>query len=363
MKPVRVFIIDDSAAMRSFIRVLLSRDPAIEVVGEAGDAYEARSAIKALNPDVVTLDVEMPQMNGLEFLEKIMRLRPTPVIMVSSLTESGTAAAIEALQIGAFDCISKPGPGEQDVFAAALNAKVAAAARARVRPAAHGRPGASKGQEGLRIAGGYHPDGRVVAIGASTGGVEAITAILSEFPENCPPTVITQHMPRGFTKSFSERLDRCCRPKVSEALDGAKLLPGNVYLAPGGDAHLAISVGRPHRCQLLARDPVNGHRPSVDVLFKSVARTARENAVGVILTGMGCDGAEGLLAMRGTGARTLAQDEASCLIYGMPRAAFEIGGVEKQLPLDRIGSEILRITSANEKETGDDCIRSTRSHR
>jgi chemotaxis response regulator CheB len=235
MKPVRVLIVDDSATMRSLIRELLRSEPAIEVAGEAGDALEARAAIKALNPDVITLDVEMPKMNGLEFLDKIMRLRPTPVIMVSSETARGASAAITALEIGAFDCIAKPGPGEAEVFAQALIGKVRAAAGSRARFAACRDGSASPRQTAPPVAADYCPDGCLVAIGASTGGVEAITAILSEFPENCPPTMITQHMPPVFTKSFAERLDRRCRPKVSEALDGAPLLPGLVYLAPGRD--------------------------------------------------------------------------------------------------------------------------------
>ena len=364
MKPVRVLIVDDSATMRSLIRELLRSEPAIEVAGEAGDALEARAAIKALNPDVITLDVEMPKMNGLEFLDKIMRLRPTPVIMVSSETARGASAAITALEIGAFDCIAKPGPGEAEVFAQALIGKVRAAAGSRARFAACRDGSANPRQTALPAAADYCPDGCLVAIGASTGGVEAITAILSEFPENCPPTMITQHMPPVFTKSFAERLDRRCRPKVSEALDGAPLLPGLVYLAPGGTTHLAVSTAAPHRCRLIAGDPVNGHRPSVDVLLRSMAKTAASNAVGVILTGMGADGADGLLAMRRAGARTLVQDEASCLIHGMPKAAFERGGAEMQVPLNRIASEILRISSSGKKEVSDAIrVSATRTHR
>jgi two-component system, chemotaxis family, protein-glutamate methylesterase/glutaminase len=359
MKPVQVLIVDDSATMRSLIRQVLGHDPHIEVIGEAGDAYEARAAIKDLNPDVITLDVEMPKMNGLEFLDKIMRLRPTPVIMVSSETKSGAAAAIKALEIGAFDCIAKPGPSEVDAFAAMLSAKVRAAAGSRARAVSRHDSAASPS-----AAQNYCSDGCVVAIGASTGGVEAISTILAEFPANCPPTVITQHMPPVFTKSFAERLDRHCRPRVSEAVEGAPLAPGHVYLAPGGATHLAISSELPLRCQLIASDPVNGHRPSVDVLFRSVAKAAAKNALGIILTGMGRDGAEGLLAMRRAGARTLGQDDASCLIYGMPKAAFELGGTEKQLPLNRIASEILRITSLAEKETGDAlCVSHESTHR
>ena len=363
MKPARVLIVDDSAAMRGLIRALLSRDPAIEIAGEAGNAQEGRAAIKALNPDVVTLDVEMPGMNGLEFLEKIMRLRPMPVIMVSSLTEAGAAAAIRALETGAFDCIAKPGAGEQDAFAAALAAKIKEAASSSAKRL-HRISSLSAALQARACAGLYSPDGSIVAIGASTGGVEAIAAILSEFPPNCPPPVITQHMPRGFTKSFSERLNLRCNLNVSEAADGAPLLPGHVYIAPGGEAHLSIAPGHPQRCRLIPGEPVNGHRPSVDVLFQSVANAALRNAVGVILTGMGRDGASGLLAMRRAGARTLGQDEASCLIYGMPKAAFESGAVERKVPLHRMAFEILRMTSAAEKEMSDAlCISYARTHR
>lgn len=347
MKPVRVLIVDDSATMRCLIREMLQHDSAIEVAGEASDAHEARTAIKALNPDVITLDVEMPKMNGLEFLDKIMRLRPTPVIMVSSETASGATAAIKALEIGAFDCIAKPKPGEAEGFAQALTSKIRAAAEQfkMARRSQSSLVRAPSAQPSNAAA--YRPDGRLVAIGASTGGVEAITAILSEFPENCPPTLITQHMPPVFTKSFAERLDRRCKPKVSEAQDGEPLLPGRVYLAPGGATHLALSSGMPHRCKLLAGDTVNGHRPSVDVLLKSVAKTASSNSIGIILTGMGRDGAEGLLAMRRAGARTFTQDESSCLIYGMPKAAFELGGAEKQVPLNRITAEIFKLSSSD----------------
>jgi two-component system, chemotaxis family, protein-glutamate methylesterase/glutaminase len=364
MMPARVLIVDDSATMRSLIREMLRRDVGIEVVGEAGDALEARAAIKALDPDVITLDVEMPKMNGLEFLEKIMQLRPAPVIMVSNTTSRGASTAIKALEIGAFDCIAKPGPGETDGFAQALIVKVHAAAGSRARFPG-GRDGhGNLGRTAPPDAADYRPDGRLVAIGSSTGGVEALTAVLSGFPENCPPTVITQHMPAIFTKSFAERLDRNCRPKISEAQDGAPLLPGHVYLAPGGATHLAIHRGSPHQCRLLASDRVNGHRPAVDVLLKSVAEIASSKAIGVILTGMGADGADGLLAMRRAGARTLAQDEASCLVYGMPKAAFERGGAEMQVPLNRIASEILRISSSGKKEVSD-AIRvcTTRTHR
>ncbi|PNG24415.1 protein-glutamate methylesterase/protein-glutamine glutaminase [Methylocella silvestris] len=343
MNPARVLIVDDSATVRGLIRMLLARDPAIEIVGEAADPIEARAAIKATNPDVITLDVEMPRMNGLDFLDRLMRLRPTPVIMVSSLTAAGAEAAIAALEMGAFDCVGKPGSGEQEQFGDLLIAKVKAAAglrgRARLPRGESARLRACERQP-------YRSDGRIVAIGASTGGVEALITVLSQFPENGPPTVITQHMPAAFTKSFAGRLDRLCRPSVGEAYDGAPLAPGVVYLAPGGAAHLRVEPGAPPRCRLVTGAPVNGHRPSVDVLFNSVAEALGARAVGVILTGMGRDGAEGLLAMRGAGSPTFGQSESSCLIYGMPKIAFELGATQKQVSLATMASEILRVTSA-----------------
>jgi two-component system, chemotaxis family, protein-glutamate methylesterase/glutaminase len=342
MKNVRVLVVDDSATMRGLIQAALERDLGIEVVGKAADALEARQAIKALNPDVITLDVEMPNMDGLEFLEKIMRLRPMPVVMVSSLTTSGGDATIRALEVGAVDCVAKPMRGCADSFSQ-LPAVVRMAAGASVRPAAPRRP---TNAAVSRATPGYVHDGRIVAIGASTGGVEALVAVLSEFPVDCPPTVITQHMPANFTRSLAQRLNRICPPEVSEALDGERLEQGHVYLAPGGEAHLEVVGARIPRCRLSASEPVNGHRPSVDVLFASVGAAVGGRAVGVILTGMGRDGAAGLLAMRQAGARTLGQNEASSVVYGMPKVAFEIGAVERQLPLALLGREILAAPSA-----------------
>jgi two-component system chemotaxis response regulator CheB len=337
---VRVLIVDDSATMRSLIATVLQRDPDIEVVGEAGDPLEAREAIKRLNPDVITLDVEMPNMNGIEFLEKIMRLRPMPVVMVSTLTVRGAEATLEALELGAVDCIAKPSTGGLDEFRD-LPFKVKAAAKAKVKPL---RPaGAAPSPAPLDHA----LDGRVIAIGSSTGGVEALITVLSRFPANCPPTVITQHMPATFTKSFSQRLDRICAPTVAEAHDGAVLEPGKVYIAPGGESHLEIGGANTLRCRLTADAPVNGHRPSVDVLFQSVARTAGPMAIGAILTGMGRDGADGLLAMRQAGARTIGQDEATSVVYGMPKVAYEIGAVERQAPIERLAAELLKAPSSN----------------
>jgi two-component system chemotaxis response regulator CheB len=342
---IGVLIVDDSATMRGLIAATLNRDPDIEVLGFANDPLEAREAIKRLNPDVVTLDIEMPNMNGLTFLEKIMRLRPTPVIMVSTLTQAGADATLAALELGAIDCVSKPGAGApaQQAFAD-LAEKVKMAARSKVRSAAPTAPSTAR-------AGFSGRDGMVVAIGSSTGGVEALLAVLAHFPANCPPTVITQHMPATFTKSFAARLDRASAATVTEAWDGAPLEPGRIYLAPGGVAHLEVSPGSPLRCRLREGDSVSGHRPSVDVLFGSLAKT-RAKAVGVILTGMGRDGAEGLKALRAAGARTLGQDEASCVVYGMPKAAYEIGAVERQVSITRMGGAILDLCATEQRSVG-----------
>ena len=335
---IRALVVDDSMTMRRLIAAVLSADPEIEVVGEAADPLQAREAIKALNPDVVTLDVEMPNLNGLEFLERLMRLRPTPVVMVSTLTHHGAEATLEALELGAVDYVAKPASGGPRAFET-LAAKVKAAARARVRPR---QPAARSPAPPLAD---YAPDGKVVAIGASTGGVEALMSLVEGLPANCPPTVITQHMPASFTRSFAERMDRACAAQVSEARDGDVLAAGKVYLAPGGENHMQIEGGSVWRCRIGPGDLVNGHRPSVDVLFASVARAAKARAVGVMLTGMGRDGAQGLVAMREAGARTLGQDEATSVVYGMPKAAFELGAVERQLPLEKIAPAILKLTN------------------
>jgi two-component system chemotaxis response regulator CheB len=340
----RVLVVDDSPTMRGLITAILSADPEVSVVGQAGDAMEARVAIKQLNPDVVTLDIEMPNMNGLEFLEKIMRLRPMPVIMVSTMTHRGAEATLAALEIGAFDCVGKPVPGDARPFGD-LADKVKAAARSQRRLA---RPPAHAPAKPLAVSE-FRVGRKIVAIGSSTGGVEALITVLQKFPANCPPTVITQHMPSTFTKSFADRLNRLCAPVVQEATDGARLEIGKIYLAPGGERHLQVTNAMAPQCRLLDRDPVNGHRPSVDVLFDSVAELAGRNAVGAILTGMGRDGAAGLLKMRHAGARTIGQNEKTCIVYGMPRVAYELGAVEQQLPLNAIGEEILKMTAARKE--------------
>ncbi len=343
--PARVLVVDDSATMRGLITAILNADPDVNVVGQAADAMQARQAIKELDPDVVTLDIEMPNMNGLEFLDKIMRLRPMPVIMVSTLTHKGAEATISALEIGAFDCVHKPLPGDPRPFSD-LADKVKAAARSQRKFIITGNKVAAPQAANANTSVDYRAGRKIIAIGASTGGVEALIAVLQKFPANCPPTVITQHMPHTFTKSFAERLNRLCAPTVQEATDGARLEVGKVYLAPGGERHLQVVNPTSPSCRLLDREPVNGHRPSVDVLFDSVAELAGRNAIGLILTGMGRDGASGLLKMRHAGARTFGQNEKTCVVYGMPRVAHELGAVEHQLPLNSIGEEVLKSAAA-----------------
>ncbi len=337
MSMVRTLVVDDSAAMRAIIIERLQQDPRIEVVGQAVDAASAREAIKQLNPSVITLDIEMPSMSGLEFLDKIMRLRPTPVVMVSSLTPKGAKLSVKAFELGAVDVVGKPTASDPNTFDD-LAIKVIAAAQARVRARS-----APKGN-GSHIAGqrkSTASEAKLIAVGASTGGVEALIEVIQHFPENCPPTVITQHMPPLFTSSLAARLNGLCAPEVAEATSGAPLLPGKIYLAPGGDRHLEVVEGSEMRCRLRPGPRVNGHRPSVDVMFKSAAKAVGAHAIGVILTGMGDDGANGLLAMREAGAPTIGQDEKTSIVYGMPKAALELGAVGQQLPLGEISNEIL----------------------
>lgn len=333
---VRALVVDDSPTMRAMVSHMLQRNGDIQVVGAAENPHHARELIKQLDPDVITLDVEMPRMDGLDFLEKIMRLRPMPVVMLSSLTREGAETSLRALELGAFDCVGKPSSpaaasGEywegliQTVKAAAASKRVAALAPRQIRTAAPYQPRADA----------------LIAIGASTGGVEALIELLRDFPKNCPPTVIVQHMPATFTTSFAERLNRLSQPNVSEVRSGTVLAPGNVYLAPGGSHHLEIIGSGTWRCRLVSDERVSGHRPSVDRLFHSVARAAGSAAVGAILTGMGSDGAAGLKAMRDAGAFTVGQDRESCVVYGMPSAAWQAGAVEQQLPLSRIADRLL----------------------
>jgi two-component system, chemotaxis family, protein-glutamate methylesterase/glutaminase len=329
---------------------MLESDPDIEVVGAAPDPRVARQKIKELNPDVLTLDIEMPHMDGLAFLEKIMTLRPMPVVMVSSLTQHGADATLRALELGAVDFVAKPArniEGSLSEQRAELISKVKMAARARVERRTSPLP-----PDLRRISrpAGYSSTEKIIAIGASTGGVEALTKILCAMPADSPAILVTQHMPAQFTASFAKRLDGHCAISVAEAVDGVRILPGHAYIAPG-NLHLELGRSGANYTNVVRRsDRVNGHCPSVDVLFHSVATSAGANAIGVILTGMGKDGANGLLAMRQTGALTLGQDEASCVVYSMPRAAQNIGAIEAELPLNDLASGILkRCTSSRGK--------------
>lgn len=335
MTPVRTLVVDDSASMRATLKRMLAADPEIEVVGMAPEPYTAREMIKTLNPDVLTLDVEMPGMDGLSFLERIMRLRPMPVVMCSTLTARGAEVTIEALRLGAVDYVTKPSGTPEDIERDAdlLCQKVKAAARSTARAGPQRLP--------VQPAVSGAAQGKLIAIGSSTGGVEALFSLLPALPDDCPPVLIVQHMPVTFTRSFAERLDRECRVRVVEAADGMPVTPGTVYIAPGGENHMELSGGVSGRIKLRPGDPVAGHRPSVDVLFRSVAPLGAA-AVGAILTGMGADGAEGLLAMRRAGARTLGQSRETCVVWGMPRAAQSLGAVEKEVGLSGMPEAILR---------------------
>jgi two-component system chemotaxis response regulator CheB len=341
---IRVLVVDDSALIRQVLTELLQTDRDIEVVGTASDPYAARERIKQLNPDVITLDIEMPRMDGLSFLEKLMALRPTPVVVVSTLTQKGADAAIRALELGAVDYVGKP---RLDIRSGMLElgeelvAKVKAAAASRPRIRGRTPPPAA-----LTFDPSLSAVGRLVAVGASTGGVEALQELLLALPAQAPAMLITQHMPPGFTASFARRLNEQCAMTVIEANEGRRIVPGQVCIANGSQHLELVRSGADYHCHLSDGPLVSGHRPSVDVLFSSVASVAGKNAIGVILTGMGHDGAAGLLAMRQRGASTLAQDEASCLIYGMPHAAKLLGGVERELPLSGLAAELLRLSYA-----------------
>ena len=338
-KPVKVLIVDDSAVVRQSLRRELCKDSEIQVVGAAQDPYVARELIVAEKPDVLTLDIEMPRMDGITFLRKLMTHFPLPVVIVSSLTPKGSQLALEALEAGALDVICKPGSAYSiGELGLELCEKVKAAAQAKIRTAASPRP--ITPPKALT-----RTTNKIIAIGASTGGTRAIEDLLIEFPANAPGTVIVQHMPAGFTRSFAERLDSLCAVRVREACDGDAVVPGNVLIAPG---NLHMMLARSGACYLVRVQEgplVNRHRPSVDVLFKSTAQFAGANAVGVILTGMGSDGASGLRMMRDAGAPTIGQDESSCVVYGMPKAAAEREAVEYVLPLPEICQKIMALAT------------------
>ncbi|MBU6492396.1 chemotaxis response regulator protein-glutamate methylesterase [Pandoraea sp.] len=342
---IKVLCVDDSALVRSLMTEIINEQPDMTVVATAPDPLVARDLIKRHDPDVLTLDVEMPRMDGLDFLEKLMRLRPMPVVMVSSLTERNSEITLRALELGAVDFVTKPRLGIRDgllEYGEMIADKIRAAAGARIKSAVprYLKPAASEEVPLLRNP--LVSTEKLIIIGASTGGTEAIREVLLPLPPDCPAILITQHMPAGFTRSFAQRLNSLCRITVKEAEHGERVLPGHAYIAPG-DTHLRLSRSGANYVALLDQGPpVNRHRPSVDVLFQSAAEHAGRNAVGVILTGMGRDGAAGLLSMRQAGAHTLAQDEASCVVFGMPREAIALGGADEIVPLNQMARQVMQ---------------------
>jgi two-component system chemotaxis response regulator CheB len=329
---IKVLIVDDSALIRSVMSEIINSQPDMEVVGVAPDPLVARELIKQTNPDVLTLDVEMPKMDGLDFLEKLMRLRPMPVVMVSSLTERGSEITMRALELGAVDFVTKPKISIQSgmrEYTDLIADKIRAASKARIRARTLPQPGAD-GQAPLpQLRNPLMSSEKLIIVGASTGGTEAIREFLMQMPSDCPGILITQHMPEGFTRSFAKRLDSLCKISVQEAAGNERVLPGHAYIAPG-HSHLTLTrSGANYMTRLDQGEPVNRHRPSVDVLFRSVAQHAGKNAVGVILTGMGKDGAAGMLEMKNAGAYNFAQDEASCVVFGMPREAIAVGATHE----------------------------------
>ena len=350
---IKVLIIDDSAVMRGLLTEIIGGAPDLEVVGAAPDPIAAREMVKALNPDVLTLDIEMPRMNGLEFLDRLMRLRPTPVVMISSFTTSGSEATLKALELGAVDFHAKPQAGNEALlqgYAADIRDKIRAASRARLRSTA--RIAVPSAPTLARPTAGFSSrllSERVIALGASTGGTEAIREVLAALPEGMPPIVMVQHMPETFTPSFARRLNTVSRLTVIEAQGGERLKPGMAYLAPG-HAHMRVNKHAGGLVLELSReDAVNRHRPSVDVLVRSVAEQVGKNALGVILTGMGKDGAQGLLAMRRAGAWNIGQDQASCVVYGMPHAAADAGALDDVASLAEIPGRLVARLHALDK--------------
>ncbi|MES2152229.1 MAG: chemotaxis response regulator protein-glutamate methylesterase [Pseudomonadota bacterium] len=340
---IKVLIVDDSALIRSVMSEIISSQPDMEVVGVAPDPLVARELIKQTNPDVLTLDVEMPKMDGLDFLEKLMRLRPMPVVMVSSLTERGSEITMRALELGAVDFVTKPKISIQSgmrEYTELIADKIRAASKARIKPRtlapADKSPGALP-----QIRNPLTSSEKLIIIGASTGGTEAIREFLMQMPSDCPGILITQHMPEGFTTSFARRLDSLCKISVREAAGEERILPGHAYIAPGHSHLLLARSGANYVTRIEQSEPVNRHRPSVDVLFRSAALAAGKNAVGVILTGMGKDGAAGMLEMRTAGAYNFAQDEASCVVFGMPREAIAMGGAHEVGALSALPGMVL----------------------
>jgi two-component system chemotaxis response regulator CheB len=348
MAKTRVVVVDDSALVRSLLTEIINREPDMICVGAASDPIVAREMIRNLDPDVITLDVEMPRMDGIDFLSRLMRLRPTPVVMVSTLTERGAEVTLKALELGAVDFVAKPKIGVADglrQLGADITEKIRTAAQARVRKlvtAPSAAPGAAAPRAAVPAASlGRLSTEKIVFIGASTGGTEATKEVLMALPADAPAVVITQHMPPGFTTSYANRLDGLCRISVREARDGERVLPGHAYIAPGG-LHLSVErSGANYVARVQDGEPVNRHKPSVEVLFKSAARVVGPNAIGIMLTGMGADGAKAMREMRDAGSYNLCQDEASCVVFGMPREAIAAGAAHEVLPLSQIAPHLL----------------------
>ncbi len=343
-KKIRVLVVDDSALMRRLLTELIGAEADMEVVGAASDPYVAREMIRSHNPDVITLDVEMPRMDGLKFLENLMRLRPTPVLMVSTLTEKGSDVSLRALELGAVDFVAKPKLDivhTMSAYGEEIAEKIRGAALARFPDRAR-EPSLPL----ARIGESWIPSEALIAVGASTGGTEAIKKLLVALPPEMPGILIAQHMPEGFTRSFAARLDGLSRMRVKEAEDGERVVPGHAYIAPGHSHLLLERSGAKYLLRLSQSELVNRHRPSVDVLFRSVAANAGANSIGVILTGMGKDGARGMLDMRHAGAHTLAQDEASCVVFGMPKEAIAIGAAAEVAAIDDIPALLLKRLEA-----------------
>jgi len=339
---IKVLIVDDSALIRGVMKEIINSQPDMEVVGVAPDPLVARDLIKQTNPDVLTLDVEMPKMDGLDFLERLMRLRPMPVVMVSSLTERGSEITMRALELGAVDFVTKPKMSIQSVmleYTDLIADKIRAASHAKVKQRSVTPDAAATQLASLRNP--FTSSEKLIIIGASTGGTEAIRAFLTQLPPDCPGILITQHMPEGFTRSFANRLDKLCRISVKEAEGNERILPGHAYLAPGHSHLMLVRSGANYMTKLDQGAPVNRHRPSVDVLFSSAAVNAGKNAVGVILTGMGKDGAAGMLEMKKAGAYNLAQDESTCVVFGMPKEAIALGGTHEVAPLHDLPKRVM----------------------
>ncbi len=339
---IKVLIIDDSALIRSILKEVINSYPDMEAVGAASHPLQAREMIKALNPDVLTLDVEMPGMDGLTFLEKLMRLHPMPVLMISSLTERGSDAALRSLELGAVDFVAKPKVGIADgmqEYGDEIAEKIRAASSARVNR----RAGAARAMQGTLPALGNSliTTEKIIVVGASTGGTEAIREFLVRLPADAPGILIAQHMSSPFTKSFANRLDSLCKINVKEAENNERVLPGHAYIAPGNSHLLLRRSGANYMTELSQTDLVNRHRPSVEVLFRSAAKCAGKNAIGVIMTGMGKDGAAGMLEMHQAGAYNLAQDEESCVVFGMPKEAIAAGGVDEVVPILEMTERVL----------------------